>query len=173
MKLEVPYYSQYLDIDDNYWMPRACGICCLKMVLGVYGKKTGDIKNMCRAGQAEGGYGKSGWIHEYLVTIARRRGLSAHHEEKMDEFTGLKKILTSLNNSEPVIISVSKLSLGQSKFHMVVLTGYEDGIDGVPRGFYFHDPESLDRETGQYIFVDMEDFKKSWRKMAIFVAPSL
>ncbi|MEK7558501.1 MAG: C39 family peptidase [Patescibacteria group bacterium] len=171
MKLDIPYYSQYLDVDDKYWMPRACGICCIKMVLDAYGKKTGAIKDMCQAGQAEGGYGKSGWIHEYLVAIARRRGLSAYHEEKMEEHTGLKKILDALNNDEPVIISVSKLSLGQSKFHMVVLTGYEEGFGGVPKGFYFHDPESLDSDTGQHIFVAFEDFKKHWRKMAIFIHP--
>ena len=91
MKLDIPYYSQFLDTDDKYWMPRACGICCLKMVLESYNKKTDDILKMCIAGQAEGGYGKSGWIHEYLAAIARRHGLKASREEKMDENTGLKK----------------------------------------------------------------------------------
>ncbi len=166
--LDVPYYSQYLDIEDIYWVPRSCGIACVKMVLDFY--KTGNysladlIKNIAE----KGGYNSSGWIHDYLISLFKDCGLQAHREEQMDFDDGIEKIAGYLDNDNPVIISIIKFVLGQTKFHMVVLTGYKRE-NGIIKGFYYHDPESLYRETGQNLFVDLEIFRIGWRRMAIYV----
>lgn len=176
MKLDVPYYSQFLDVNDNpYWMPRACGMVCLKMILDYHGRKTPPLLEMCEKGKRDGGYGPSGWFHDYFVKTAKEYGLDSERGEKIGEILGLQKIHDELKDGRPVIVSVSKYTLGQTKFHMVVLTGYEenDGIEfperkGQLTGFYFNEPESLSKEQGKDLFVDIKSFKHDWRRMAIF-----
>ena len=187
MKLNVPYYSQFLDVNDNpYWMPRACGMTCLKMVLDYHSSilqntrmiKTPSLLEMCEKGKKDGGYGPSGWFHDYFVKTAKEYGLVSERGEKIGEILGLQKIHDELKDGRPVIVSVSKYTLGQTKFHMVVLTGYEenDGVEfperkGQLTGFYFNEPESLSKEQGKDLFVDIKSFKHDWRRMAIFFKP--
>ncbi|MCR4330440.1 MAG: C39 family peptidase, partial [Patescibacteria group bacterium] len=57
IKLEVPYYSQFLDVEDKYWMPRACGMACAKMVLDFYKVDTTSLDELIKKGSEEGGYG--------------------------------------------------------------------------------------------------------------------
>jgi len=177
MKLDVPHYSQFLDIADQYWMPRACGMACLKMVLDFYKKKTPSLLEMCEKGKEDEGYGPSGWFHDYFLKVARSYGLKAERGEKIGEIMGFQKIHNELKDGRPVIVSTTKHILGQQKFHMVVLTGYEenDGIEFPDRkghltGFYFNEPESLYSEQGKDVFVDIKTFKHDWRRMAIFIA---
>ncbi len=169
--LEVPYYSQYLDIVEPFWMPRACGMCCFKMILDFHKKETPSLIKMCEEGKENGGYGKSGWIHDYFVKKGKEYGLSVEREEKMDEDGGIQKIKNALDKGEPVIVSIAKRSLGRSYFHMIVLTGYEEDL-GFVRGFYYHEPESLSREEGEHRFVELKDFMYDWRRMAIFFRPA-
>ena len=82
---------------------------------------------------------------------------------------GLQKIHQELKAGHPVIISATKQIVGHLKFHMVVLTGLEENENGSLAGFYFNDPESLYPELGKDLFVTIADFKKSWRRMAIFI----
>jgi len=43
-KLEVPYYSQYLDIpNDTLKAVRACGITCVKMCLDYFDKNSDSL----------------------------------------------------------------------------------------------------------------------------------
>jgi uncharacterized protein YvpB len=179
MKLEVPYYSQFTDVNgDPYWMPRACGMVCLKTILDYHHKETPTLLQMCEDGKREGGYGPSGWFHDYFVKVAKGYGLNSERGEKIGEILGLQKIHDELKSGNPVIVSVTKYTLGQKKFHMVVLTGYEenDGIEfperkGQLTGFYFNEPESLSSEQGKDLFVDIKSFKHDWRRMAIFFKP--
>lgn len=170
MKLDVPYHSQFLDVTDPYWMPRACGLSALKMMLDYYGKDAPDIVGLAEAAKRDGGYGATGLVHDYVVEVAKRHGLESHREEKMDEREGVAALERELRAGHPVIVSAVKLILGQTKFHMVVLTGFEEE-GGALSGFYFHEPESTDREAGSHVFVPLPKFLKSWRKMAIFMAP--
>lgn len=169
MIINTPYYSQFLDLSDQYWMPRACGITCLKMILDHQGKETPSLLEMCAAGVHDGGFGKSGWIHDYFVKVAKSYGLDAHREERMIVEQGIRKIKEYLLSGNPVIVSVIKRLLGQDKFHMVLLTGFEEK-NGEVVGFYYNEPESTDREKGKNIFVPIELFLNDWRKMAIFIS---
>jgi len=170
MKLEVPYYSQFLDVEDKYWMPRACGMACMKMVLDFYEVDTASLDELIKKGSEEGGYGPWGWVHDYFVAFAKKYGLEAHREEKMDPEKGVVAIADALRHGHPVIVSAVKYILGQTKFHMIVITGYEEA-DGAVTGFYYHDPESTTREGSQHLFVSREIFVREWRKMAIFIHP--
>lgn len=171
MKLKVPYYSQFIDVKDRYWMPRSCLIACTKMVLDFYGKATDiSLDDLIKKGNDEGGYGKSGWFHDSIVKLFTEFGLVSHREEKIEIENGLAHIKESIDTNEPLIVSIVKDILGQKKFHTVVITGYEEK-DGKIIGFYFHDPESTSEDRNrEALFVDIEIFKSEWRKMAIFVA---
>jgi len=165
MKLDVPYYSQFLDVEDKEWMPRACGMACVKMILDFYKIKNPDLDILIKKGNEDGGYSKSGWLHDYFVHLFEEYGLSAMREEKMKNYDS---IIENLKNNKPVIVSGIKYIFGQTKFHMVVLTGLEEE-NGNVTGFYYHDPESTNREFAQNIFVSIDIFLRDWRKMAIFV----
>ncbi len=168
-KIKVPFYSQYMHIKDPFWIPRACGMCCLKMVLDYHGVETEEISEMCIKGKEAGGYSNSGWIHDYFLSVARGSGIDAHREEGMDIDSGLEKIALSLDKNEPVIASCVKRFLNENKFHMVVVVGYEKGENGELKGFYFNEPESLTVEYGECRFVDIPTFLSDWRRMAIFI----
>lgn len=172
MKLPAPYYSQWLDVADPYWMPRACAIACMKMIFDYYKKEAPDILTMAREGEEQGGYGPSGWRHDYQVNLFKNHGLSAHREEKIEFEGGVTRLKNHLEGGDLAIISVVDFLLEQTRFHQVLLVGYEEGvISGTVKGFYYHDPANTDRSAGAYRYVSIEKFKEGWRRMAIFTSP--
>jgi len=118
IKLDVPYYSQFTDVKDPYWMPRACGVVCLGMVFAYHTGRDVDIDDLIKKGNESGAYGPHGWYHDGLVALAKDEGLDAHREEGMKDS---EKLIQSLRDGNPVIVSAVKFILGQKKFHMVVL----------------------------------------------------
>jgi hypothetical protein len=166
--LEVPYFSQYIDVPDYEWNIRSCGAACLKMVLDFKGAKTPDLYQFVKEGNAVGAYGPHGWIHDKLLQIASTYGIGMYREEKMDLDSGIRKIAENIEQDKPVIVSVIKTCLGQIKFHMVVIVGVEKE-EGIVNGLYFNEPESTTAEKGKDVFVRLEEFKKDWRRMAIFI----
>lgn len=169
MKLEVPYYSQFVEIKDEYWKSKACGMACLKMVLDFYSAKTPPLYEMVLQGEKDGGHIKSGWLHDYSIQVAKSYGLEAMREEKMEVDISLKKIKQSLEKKEPVIVSVLRNLSEENKFHQVVLVGFEEK-NGEILGFYYHDPDSEDNNSRKFLFAPIDKFLSGWRKMAIFVS---
>lgn len=168
-KLNVPYYSQFNDIDDKYWIPRACVPVCLKMILDFHRVESPPLQELIKIADKKGGFGPSGWYHNVIVDLAKEYGLDAHREEKMDFDEGLKKIVNYLEEENPIIVSTPKFILEQKKFHTVVLIGFKrEG--GKIKGLYFNDPESTGLRGGQNLFVSLDTFKKEWRRMAIFIS---
>ena len=134
MKLDVPYYSQKIDVKDPEWKNRACGIVCLKMVLDFYGKDTLTPDELIKVGVEIGSYGPSGWIHDGLIDVAEKFGLQMRRKEfRSDDIKIQKKLLSdgineismSLEDGRPVLVSVVKNFKEVDKFHIVVLVGYE------------------------------------------------
>lgn len=167
MKLEVPYYSQFLDVVDPFWMVRACGAISLKMIAEYHGKHIPEIVAFCKEAYDCGGYDmKNGWVHDYLVMKARELGFNAERKEGL---TAVDTLVASLKHGNPVIVSVEKRTLEQVKYHMLVLVGYEER-DGVITDFYYHEPESTSRERGQYRTCTAETFLTYWRGKAIFIS---
>ena len=184
MKLEVPYYSQFIDVEDKFWMLRACGAVCFKMVVEYYGENIPDIVKFCNEAKENGGYDiNNGWVHNYLVTKAEELGLQARRSEGLTSITD--EIMASLDAGNPVIVSVEKRVLEQTRFHLIVLVGYEKGDEGdltvvsessspyhlSPNTyFYYHEPESTDKTRGAYRICDVAIFKNYWRGKAIFIS---
>ncbi len=201
--LNIPYYSQYRDIKDEYWKSRACGAICLKMVLDYLqpeNKKLWElpvtVEEFMKLANEKGAYGKNGWIHQGLISVARDFGVKLERKEfkskvkkdsnlenvsckssiknenadyiKLDE--EIKEVIFSLKKNNPVIVSVVKRFKEEKKFHMVVLTGFEIDESGEVKGFYYNDTDYNKEQEGKNLFVDVETFKKFWRKLAIFVS---
>lgn len=172
MKLDIPYYSQFLDIDDRYWAPRACGPVNFYMAFKFLGKLPENMTplDLVKKINDEGGYYTHGWRHDAFVKIAEEFGLPrAHREEQMNFEEGLSKIKLNLDTGFPVIFSVIKNTLEQTKFHMLLAVGYELEDDNKTlKGLYYFDPESTDPEKGKDHFADKKYLEKDWRRMAIF-----
>ncbi len=173
MKLEVPYYSQYLDVQDENRKPRACAITCLKMVLDFYAAPTKTVDELFVEGQSIGGMTEKGWKQDAIVILLHNYGVAAYREEfrsNDEDFSvkllelGKKKIIDSLVSGNPVGISVFSKNGAP---HLVVFTGVEME-SGVPLGFYYNDPEAHTIEEGRSLFMSTEEFEKGWRRFAIF-----
>ncbi len=167
MKLSVPYYSQFLDVADADWRPKACGMTCVAMLIASRGENFESIDALIKRAVEAGGYGSSGWFHDALVATLQKHGAPA--ARRAENIPGTEPLVQSLDSSVPVIVSVVDEILEQTKFHMVVLVGYEKDEQGTVSGFYYHDPQALSPENGANRFVPIEAFLKHWRKMAIFV----
>jgi len=162
---DVPYYSQYRDIKDKDWQPRACGLVCLKMILDFYEVDTPEINQFLKVAIERKSFGKSGWIHDKFLELAKSYSLEAFRKEFNDTEEGIRFIIDFLQQTGPVIVSLKAkkfLPEFENKFHQIVLTDYNT------KGFYYNDPDYLDEE-GKNLFVKISDFKKYWRKLAIFI----
>ncbi|MCG2695160.1 C39 family peptidase [Candidatus Parcubacteria bacterium] len=176
-KIDVPYYSQYEDVKDEYWKPRACGVVCLKMVLDYIKPDKILVNDFVLLANEKGAYGESGWIHQGLIDVAKSFGVNLkrkefksedkNEEEKLLE-QGIREIVFSLKENKPVLISTIKKWNEEKKFHMIVLVGFKKGFFKNLKGFYYNDSDYKNCE-GKHLFVDIKTFKKYWRRLAIFV----
>ena len=176
MKIKVPYYSQYLDVTDELWQPRACGVACLKMLLEAKGASVPILDEMIAQGCAIGVHGEYGWKHDGLVALAKQYGEKISRAEwrksegkTPDELNdeGIIFIISKLKTKKPVIISAIRKFKESDKFHMVILTGFREECREVS-GFYYNDPDARSKKEGQSLFVPIDILRAKWRKMAIF-----
>ena len=176
MKISVPYYSQYLDVSDELWRPRACGVACLKMLLEAKGEHAPTLDEMIAQGCAIGAHGEYGWKHDGLVALARQYGVKLSRNEwrqseskTTDELNedGINFLISEIRSGRPVIVSAVKNFEEDDKFHMVILTGFEEE-SGEVAGFYYHDSDTASRGDGENLYVPINIFRAKWRRMAIF-----
>ncbi|MBU1558067.1 C39 family peptidase [Patescibacteria group bacterium] len=178
--LNVPYYSQYEDVKDEYWKPRACAIVGVKMTLDYFDNHLGlNVEDLIKEGVSIGGLDENkDWIHEKLVQLLRNHGMSAYRQEFISlnyEYfdkllnIGILKIKKELEKENPILVSVPRKFEKEESFHMIVLTGFETSDSGEVKGFYYNDTDYHSEAEGKDIFVDIETFKTHWRRLAIFV----
>ena len=183
----VPYYSQYLDVADELWQPRACGVACLKMLLEAKGEHAPTLDEMIAQGCAIGAHGEYGWKHDGLIALARQYGAKLSRNEwrkseskSLEELNeeGVNFLISELRSGRPVIVSAVKNFEEDDKFHMIILTALEEKdlpapdtarqADGTVVGFYYHDSDTTKRGDGKNLFIHIDMFRAKWRKMAIF-----
>ena len=180
MKLEVPYYSQFLSVQDYNWNIRSCSGTCVAMALEYLTGKKIDILEFMKEATRAGGYSiLNGMHHDYIISFFLQEGLNAwryKNEETKDILENTDSLVESLKNKNPVIVSINKIVLEQTKFHMILLVGFEENEAGEVTHFYYHEPEASvpDMENdpavgGAFRCCDAETFKKFWRGRAIFV----
>lgn len=176
MKINVPYYSQYLDVIDELWQPRSCGVACLKMLLDSRGDHPPSLDEMIAEGNAIGAYGEFGWRHDGIIALAKKYGVKLSRAEWRQSETrapdelneeGITFLISELRAGRAVMVSAIKKFKEADKFHMVVLTGFKES-DGQVTDFYYNDPDAHSRREGENLFVPVNTFRTKWRRMAIF-----
>ena len=182
MILEVPHYSQHLDVHEKKWKRKACAVVCIKMLMDAKSFKTPSIDDLIQEGVSLGAFGVSGWIHSGLITLASkynvtlsraewRKSETKTSETLLDEGVGF--LSNKIREGSPTMVSIVKYfkpwdsDSRYQKFHIVVLVGIKEK-DGNLEGFFYHDPNTQTQGRGKNKFVSLGMFKKSWRRMAIF-----
>ncbi len=154
-------------------------MACLKMTLDFLGAGTPSLDEMIQKGVSMDGYGPSGWIHKPLAELAQTFGKTIEPTEfrSSDEAEsetllnkGIITLVRSLAEGAPAPVSVVKEFKYADKYHMVLLVGAETSR-GALEGFYYHDPAANSADEGKGKFVDIDTFKKYWRRMALIVKP--
>lgn len=176
-KLSVPYHSQFLEVADSFWNIRSCGGSCIKMILDYNKIESPDILDIMKLAQAEGGYDMgNGFIHDWAVEYFKTNNLHSYRKESASEEEKeglLAEMFISIRKENPVMVSVEKRVLEQTKYHLILIVGYEyESVDDMHhiKHVIYHDPESTDESRGAYRVCDVETFMNYWRGKAIFVS---
>lgn len=166
-KLNVPYFSQHLHVQNADHRPKSCGMTSVYMVLKHFDAKVPSLDELIECGIRDGGYGKSGWIHNYFVNLFCDLGYPCERKENMSD-QEIELFRAAVKSDSPVIISVIRRLWDRRDFHMVVLTGIRENANGELEGFFYHDPAGLRGNDGEHLYVPLTAFYSDWRRMAIF-----
>jgi len=178
MQLSVPFYSQYRDVTDPAWQPRACGGVCLKMALDFlapsFNTTIPTILELIEEATTHKAYSTgSGWVHRGMVFLAHNHGIPAYPEEfrsmegshaRTLVHYGYQKIVETVRSGKPVIVSIEKGFVDGGSFHQVLIVGEKDNGETL----IYHDPEAKDN-SGAFREIEREKFCSHWRHFAIFV----
>jgi len=161
---DVPFYSQFRNIQAAGWQKLGCGVASLAMIIDFYSPRAVSVNALLQEGIAEGAYSKgAGWKHEGLVLLAREYGLKGEdydlsHLEIAAAFAQFEKFL----KEGPVMASVYYKFDPKSPIpHLVVINGIEGGR------IYYNDPAGI--AGGQEISI--ADFMKGWKRKFIVIQP--
>lgn len=165
--LNVPISSQYLDIDEKIHLLTACGMTSVFMGLKFFGTQDISLDEIVKKGVDDGGFSKSGWLHDYLVKVFKDYGYECYRKEGMRD-RDVEEIRNSIKAGNPVVISTQRMMFDRRIFHMVIITGVRETDTGELEGFFYHDPAGLRLEEVTNLFVSIPVFLQYWRRMALF-----
>lgn len=199
-KLEVPYHSQFLEVPDSFWNIRSCGGACIKMCLDYFSISAPSILEIMKLAKESGGYDvNNGFVHDFAVNYFKENGLESYRKEvskktileieedymkrvELEKENIFNKIVENVNNNNPVIVSIIKNILEQTKYHLILVVGYkyilEENSSASEAGaenkkithIIYHESESTDPSRGAFRECGLGVFEKSWRGKAIFVS---
>ncbi len=171
MKFNVPPYSQYLDIKNQEWQHRACGIIALKSILDFWSDETkerySDADKFIEMGLELNAYiPGTGWRHKELVEIAKSFDLDGENFDwfKKTPEEAFQKMIFYLEKY-PLAASIHPLFETQNQGgHLVVLTGFENNI------LYYNDPAVKNREE-IIQEIPLDKFLNGWKRRIIAIYP--
>ena len=160
----VPFYSQFQDIQSTTWQKVGCGITSLAMVIDYYKPDSVTVNQLLGQGILAGAYDtNAGWIHKGLISLSTKYGMEGNSynfssSKQSVAFAEFKKFL----DDGPVIVSIHyKFNPKSTIPHLVVIEGIQNGV------IYYNDPAL---KTGQKT-ISTEDFQKGWKKKFIVIRP--
>lgn len=131
--LKIPRFGQHFDPEDwekdgfdgpehsKQWSDCACGLACIRMILGYLNMPVPDPVEMLWRGVELGAYSSRGWIHQGLVELARSYSLDGDTISVPD----LNPLEEAVNSGIPSIVSVTHKfpTDGHKGGHLVVFAG--------------------------------------------------
>lgn len=160
----VPFYSQFEDIQPLEWQKKSCGIASLGMVIEFYKPETVSVNKLLAQAIAAGAYQKdAGWKHKDLALLAESYGLDGNTYDlsKLSAITAFNQFKTFLKDG-PVIASIYYKFDPKSPIpHLIVIDGISDNI------IYYNDPSSNSGVKN----ISIAGFIKGWKKRFIVIRP--
>jgi ABC-type bacteriocin/lantibiotic exporter with double-glycine peptidase domain len=161
---DVPFYSQFKDIQSPKWQKVGCGVTSLAMVVDFYTPNAVSVNSLLQQGIAAGAYDQdAGWIYAGLIQVSQKYGLDgAYHDlSKMDSKTAFAEFKEYLKDG-PVILAVHYKFDPKSRIpHLVVINGIAGDV------VYYNDPAAKMGEKQ----ISTADFLKGWKKKVIVIRP--
>ena len=161
---DVPFFSQFRDIDSPKWQKVGCGIASLAMIIDFYKPEAVSTNTLLQQGVAAGAYNyNAGWIYAGLIGLSRQYGLDGayYNLTTLDSEAAYAALSQHLKNG-PVIASVHyKFDPKSAIPHLVVLDGIKGGL------VYYNDPAAKSGELS----ISKEVFLKAWKKKIIDIHP--
>ena len=162
---EVPFYSQFSDIQFPEWRGKSCGVASLAMIINFYKPDATLPQTLLEDGLASGAYlKKAGWLHSGLINLSNQYGLEGASYELSDlsKEIAFEKFKTFLKEG-PVMASIFYEFDPQSPIpHLVVVSGISDGK------IYYNDPA----ETSGGKNISIEKFLIGWKQRFIVFRPA-
>ena len=161
---DVPFYSQFKDIQSAKWQKLGCGITSLAMLIEFYNPGIVSIDALLKEGLAAGAFiNGAGWKHRDLALLAQKYGLqgSSYDLSRLGANAAFAKFEEFLKEG-PVIASVHyKFDPKNPIPHLVVINDIKNGM------IYYNDPAGT--LPGQAI--SAQEFTKAWKKKLIVIRP--
>ncbi len=162
---EVPFYSQFSDIQFPEWKGKSCGVASLAMIVNFYKPSATLPQILLEDGLASGAYLKNaGWLHSGLINLSKQYGLkgASYELSGLSKETAFEKFKTFLKEG-PVMASIFYEFDPQSPIpHLVVINGISDGK------IYYNDPA----ETSGGKNISIEKFLIGWKQRFIVFRPA-
>lgn len=160
----VPFFSQFIDIQSPQWQNVGCGITSLAMMIDFYKPNTVSVNNLLQQGVAAGAYdANAGWNFGGLIQLAQRYGLAGNFIDlsKLKATAAIAQFENYLKNG-PLILSVhNKFNPNDSLPHLVVIDGIKNNT------VYYNDPAA---KTGKKK-ISVANLVKGWEKKGIVLRP--
>lgn len=177
--LNIPFFSQLDSSVPVEHQRHVCALACIKMIFD-WKNKGVNFESIYKEAQIVGNQEQAGWTHETIIRILRNHEVLAYRQEflghtinfetkkgEVAEHTtqfvdkGIEKIKKSIDEGNPVFVSVKANFSDNKEDHVVLIIGYTE------TEFIVHDPILLLEKTS--LVVSIETFKTFWKRFAIFV----
>lgn len=159
---DVPFYSQFQDIQELKWQKVGCGVASLAMVIDYYKPNAPTVEKLLAQGISSGAYDyNAGWKHAGLISLAKKYNLAGNSYDLSSSSmtTAFARLQSDLKNG-PVIVSVHyKFDPKSTIPHLVVIDGISNGV------VYYNDPAA---KSGK-LQISIADFQKAWKKKSIVI----
>ncbi len=161
---DVPFYSQFADIQSVEWKKKSCGIASMAMLIDFYKPEAVTPQKLLAQGINSGAYvSDAGWSHQGLANLASKYGLKGktYDLSKLDNQTSFSRFKDIVKDG-PVMVSIHyKFDPKSTIPHLVVIT------DIVGDTVYYNDPAGYAAEKE----ISVANFLKGWKKRFITVRP--
>lgn len=159
---DVPFYSQFDDIQSTAWQGVGCGITSLAMLIDFYKPNAVTVNALLQQGISAGAYDQNaGWTYSGLIQLSGAYGLVGHYYDLSQlkvkaAFARFQKLL----KSGPVMLSVhNRFDPDSTVPHLVV-------IDGIANNkVYYNDPAA---KAGMKK-ISITAFLKGWTENVIAI----